>query len=96
MNRAEQVVAEKLKSEGWEIYNSGWPDFLLTKFENGKLLVRAVEVKSAKTDGAEDDVRPNQWIVLNALAAAGIPVSVIREDGAEYVVKPPSKDSNAR
>ena len=37
--------AKQLKSEGWEVLKGGWPDFLKYKYESGKFIVRAEEVK---------------------------------------------------
>jgi hypothetical protein len=50
MNSNEQKVADAYKQARWAVLRNGWPDFLMyRRTANGKVEIRAVEVKS-KTD----------------------------------------------
>lgn len=40
-NKRERRVAEEYEREGWEVLHKGWPDFLM--FRNGE--IRLIEVK---------------------------------------------------
>ncbi len=64
MSNFEDKVAAGYEAEGWKVYRNGWPDMLLVrKNADGKLEVKAAEVKS-KTD----DFRGNQLKVCVALS----------------------------
>ena len=41
MSPAEQVIAKRLKAEGWTVMKQGWPDFLCVRGDE----IKAVEVK---------------------------------------------------
>ncbi len=64
LNAKEQDVAAALRSEGWVVYSSGWPDFLVTRVVDGKREVVAVEVKGNRFDKP----RENQSVILALLS----------------------------
>jgi hypothetical protein len=76
MNAGERAVFEDLRREGYAVLRNGWPDFLCTRTLAGEKEVCCIEVKS-KTDR----LTPEQNEVHKVLAAAGIPVRVIRPGG---------------
>jgi Holliday junction resolvase len=63
MNKFEREIADKWEKRGWRAVRSGWPDLLLTREEQGKTFLMAVEVKTEK-----DPVRNNQKETLSLLA----------------------------
>ena len=74
MTTFEKKVKAVLEDQGWEVMHNGWPDFLcVRKLPNGKLEVRAVEVKTKK-----DELRPNQRRNMAALSTV-MTVREIRE-----------------
>ena len=74
VNNFEQKVYDHLKSEGFDVLRSGYPDFMVQR--NGRYSgVCAIEVKQGS-----DKVRPNQEIMHNMFKDAGIPVYVIRPE----------------
>ena len=74
VNNFEQKVYDHLKSEGFDVLRSGYPDFMVQR--NGRYSgVCAIEVKQGT-----DKVRPNQEIMHNMFKDAGIPVYVIRPE----------------
>jgi hypothetical protein len=64
VNKLERAVKAEYDKEGWTALRDGWPDFLFVRKVDGKLQIRAVEVK-----GRKDSVRSNQREVIDALAA---------------------------
>lgn len=68
LNITETSVMLELQEKGFEVYRTGWPDFLAHR--NGKII--AVEVKS-KTD----KLRKEQAAVHRLLASAGVKVYVV-------------------
>jgi VRR-NUC domain len=72
-NTCEVSAATEYEKEGWEILDSGWPDFLLWRWSGGRIELKFSEVKSA--DAA---VRDNQDKVLHLLSTIA-PVVVCRE-----------------
>jgi len=76
----ENSVKETYRKDGWEVLDSGWPDFLAVKMKDGKRIVQAVEAKS-KTDA----FRGKQLDVLFALSDHIQTLTVIEEkDGTAY------------
>ena len=74
VNNFEQRVYDHLKSEGFDVLRSGYPDFMVQR--NGRYSgVCAIEVKQGT-----DKVRPNQEIMHDMFKDAGIPVYVIRPE----------------
>ena len=70
----EQRVYDHLKSDGFDVLRSGYPDFMVRR--NGRYSgVCAVEVKQGS-----DKVRPNQKIMHDMFKDAGIPVYVIKPE----------------
>ena len=70
----EQRVYDHLKSDGFDVLRSGYPDFMVRR--NGRYSgVCAVEVKQGS-----DKVRPNQKIMHDMFKDAGLPVYVVRPE----------------
>ena len=70
----EQMVYDHLKSDGFDVLRSGYPDFMVRR--NGRYSgVCAVEVKQGS-----DKVRPNQKTMHDMFKDAGIPVYVVRPE----------------
>lgn len=65
---SELEVKRKLESEGWDVYHSGFPDFLC--FKDRK--VKFVEVK------ATGRLTMEQYNVLTALEAAGMETEIVK------------------
>ncbi len=59
----ENYVKDGYRENGWEVLDSGWPDFLAVKMVNGKRVIKAVEVKSK-----HDQFRGKQLDMLYALS----------------------------
>jgi hypothetical protein len=76
-NTAEAEAYEELFEEGYLPVASGWPDFFVV---SGKDEIFFVEVK-----GPGDELRPNQIVVLELLARAGIDTYIRYPDGYEAV-----------
>jgi hypothetical protein len=62
-------VKQELEQNGWEVLDTGWPDFLCIK--NGE--IKAIEVKKPA-----DIVRPNQQKMFSVLSQY-IPVRIARQ-----------------
>ncbi len=59
----ENAVKDGYRENGWQVLDSGWPDFLAVKMVRGKRVIRAVEVKSKA-----DKFRGKQLDMLYALS----------------------------
>jgi hypothetical protein len=80
----EATFAVRLKELGFNLYHSGWPDFIV-KSPNGKILF--IEHKNVR-----DKVKANQAEVHGLLGEVGIPVHVVRS--IEEVVKLAGMDAS--
>lgn len=63
MNFFEERVKQAYENQGWAAIRDGWPDFLMYRVVDGKVELRAVEVKSE-----QDKLRPNQKKMLALLS----------------------------
>ena len=61
-NKAEKEFAQKAMEKGWNVYKTGWPDYLIIKGNR----IAFVEVKDKR-----DPIRQNQKRILNALVNHG-------------------------
>jgi hypothetical protein len=76
MTPHEELLAEKLKTEGWTLLRHGWPDWACFKTDaNGKII--AARFVEAKADDAAISAAQKQMFEL--FAHMGFPVEVIRE-----------------
>ena len=73
MNVLEKQTQDFYHKQGWLSLHKGWPDFLFFRNTKTGVELLAVEVKS-KTD----NLRADQWDVLDKLAQV-LPVRVVRE-----------------
>ena len=64
-NQSEMEFSKCAKLAGWEIFHTGWPDFLMIHPDKG---ICVVEVKQA----AHHNLRENQIKVMNILKRAGL------------------------
>ena len=77
MSKFEDKVVDVHRELGWNVLRNGWPDFLMYREVDGKLEVRAAEVKSEN-----DALRPNQIKMLDLLSRL-VPTFLI-EEGTGY------------
>ena len=64
LSKFEQKAKARYIADGWEVLDSGWPDFLLVKKrDDGTLELKGVEAKSKN-----DKLRSNQQRLLAALS----------------------------
>lgn len=77
MNYREKTVLKQLEAQGYEVFDRGWPDFLVRHRITGE--VKAVEVKATT-----DSVRPEQERMHTVLADRGIPTEVVRVKTPNY------------
>lgn len=68
LSRSEYLFQQSALKEGWTIYRSGWPDFLLER--DG--ILRFVEVKHHR-----HGLNPNQKTLFATLKRNGFPVEVV-------------------
>lgn len=73
-NNAERHIAEQLEKEGYDILSRGWPDFLAVN-RRDPTDVRFIEVKP---EGKH--LKPQQEMVVRALAGIGIKVEVVHSE----------------
>lgn len=72
VNEREKKILEKYEEDGWKVIRGGWPDFLVVKTKNGKIVdAECVEVKSEN-----GKLRYNQSICRNVLEDCGLDYSV--------------------
>ncbi len=71
LTRTEEVFVAEALNHGYEIYRSGWPDFLIKNKHTGEY--RFIEVKSPS-----DRLSDNQLVMFAALENLGIVVEVFR------------------
>jgi len=83
LTASERPVADRYASEGWEVYHTGAPDFLLVKRDNGGDIVQVAfrEIKSAG-----DQLEPSQAVWRDALLSLKLDYSV-EEVGARTTVE---------
>lgn len=73
----ERAFAQKMESEGWEVYRNGFPDFLCVK--DGKVIF--VEVKRSKSE----QPRANQYQILQLLNGTMIDAFLWSPDSSDLV-----------
>ncbi|KKN07841.1 hypothetical protein LCGC14_1062940 [marine sediment metagenome] len=86
--KTEQQFADKMVAEGWEVYHTGFPDFLCRK--DGEVIL--VEVKRSSKEKLQD----NQHLILNALNDSSPTAFVWSPDSLDLIPihqKRQSKDS---
>lgn len=82
MNRRENVIAKSAEADGWEVCQSGWPDFMLYKEETNEVIF--VEVKSIPTKyelkhkkPMGGTLAPNQRRVHDIFKNLGLPIVTV-------------------
>src|ERR1039458_7549280 len=84
-NACEVAAAKQYEAEGWKIADSGWPDFLLYRWNGGRLEVKFAEIKSESA--AVQDNQKNVLHILSTLAPA-----VVCRISQEIRIIPPAQD----
>lgn len=75
MNVGEQQVALRLEKEGWSVLRNGFPDFIVFKVVNGKVVWKGVEVKQF-----QERLREEQYKMKHFFARIGVPFEVMCPD----------------
>lgn len=73
-NKREKMVADEAESAGWDVYGSGWPDFLLVNKKTKEVVF--LEVKCCHGSGSP--LRKNQKKIHKILKSLGLTVKTIR------------------
>ena len=72
-NKREREVIKEYHNQGWEVLTKGWPDLLL--YKNGQ--VKIIEVKRLSTHpGKKNGLSSHQRRTIQILAELGLDVSI--------------------
>ena len=87
-NEAEGAFYDRMVKAGWMVSKRGWPDFFAVKRgSDGLYAVCAVEVKRKRSQR----LKAHQLIILQILAAYGLPAYRWTPDGGFERISPPEE-----
>jgi|SRR5208282_2841194 len=98
MHKAEDEYLKECQAAGWTVLKNGWPDFLLIREVDGKLVAKAVEVKGVYKhikSTTRDPLSKAQKDMLEALSKLGIETEVVYRDTERQpgFLPPPKSDA---
>lgn len=73
---SERRQKEGFERDGWTVIRNGWPDFLLVKEQDGKRVIRFVEIKGIY-GATVQKITEAQQATHDALKSAGFEVEVL-------------------
>jgi|GEM_PF-4949611 len=91
-NSAEAKLYDEMAGAGWEITKRGWPDFFCIREKDGQTEVCVVEVKPHSGAGLKN----SQAVVMQTLAAYGVPCFMYSPDGGLRRIMPGEKPPTSR
>ena len=74
-NKRERAFQQSAITKGWEVLQSGWPDFLLYKEATNEAIL--VEIKVKPNNKSKDCLGSNQRRMIEVLRNLGLKVEVI-------------------